>query len=339
MLLASFSMVSGPLMTRMGATSPLAVREKTKMYSSPGPISPFDQVDFVVDRIHISTVPGHLDLRMRSLNDTNGRLVSVGTAPVRQDGLGKGAGHNNFIIDLVVEHIVSVCVRGEKRGRIGERAPSVNRRHPAHASYRPYQKYYVPSEWLAKRGFSPATLLTYEVGLYDNPKRQSAYKGKILLPVTRWKDGELVAYLARTSEPKDGQPKYIWPKGFQKSLEVFGAFLLKERAPIRVLYLVESPFAVMKFLQHGLPAVSCFGWSVSDEQCRILAELAKGVIYLPDRDKTRESAVVAGRLSPVVWLKMPELPDGVDDPEFLTAEQIRFELVFRLALFLCPNET
>jgi len=66
-----------------------------------------------------------------------------------------------------------------------------------------YNKYFVPSEWLVKRGFSQETLDYFGVGQYDNPKRQSAYKGKILLPVRRFKDGELVGYLARDTRPAE----------------------------------------------------------------------------------------------------------------------------------------
>ena len=89
----------------------------------------------------------------------------------------------------------------------------------------------------------------------------SAYKGKILLPMRRWKDRELVGYLARTPEPAEGEPKYIWPKGFQKSLELFGARQVREdhKLPLRVLYVVQSPFCVIAFWQRGIPAVSPFG--------------------------------------------------------------------------------
>ena len=136
-------------------------------------------------------------------------------------------------------------------------------------------------------------------------------------------DGELVAYLARTTQPADGEPKYLWPKEFHKGLELFGAFQLKEKVPIRVLYLVESPFCVLKFYQLGFPAVSPFGWSVSHEQVEILRQLAKGVVFLPDRDKHAEALSFAGQLSEKLWVKAPVLPDGVEDPERLTAEQIR----------------
>jgi hypothetical protein len=186
-----------------------------------------------------------------------------------------------------------------------------------------YQKYFVPSDWLAKRAFEPRTLEHFGVGEYNNPARASAYKGKILLPVKRWKDSQLVGYLARNPNPGEGEPKYVWPKGFHKSLEVFGAVQLRDEheLPLRIVYLVESPLAVMKFWQLGIPAVSCFGWTVSPEQAAIINELAKGIVFLPDANKRKEAHAFAGLLSERVWVKMPEF--GLEDPKLLSAEQIR----------------
>jgi DNA primase len=121
----------------------------------------------------------------------------------------------------------------------------------------------------------------------------------------------------------EGEPKYIWPRGFIKSLELFGAWQLKNEArPFRVAYLVESPFCVMKFAQMSLPAVSPFGWTVSEPQALILAQLAKGWIYLPDRDKFDEGTRHIGTLTRHCWVKSPKLPPGIEDPEALSAEAI-----------------
>jgi DNA primase len=145
-----------------------------------------------------------------------------------------------------------------------------------------------------------------------------------MLKIRRWSDGEAVGYLSRNiGEVTQERPKYVLPRGLQKGLELFGAWQVKEKAPLRVLYVVESPFAVMKFSQLGFAAVSPFGWSVSPEQAAILQQLSRGCIFLPDRDKRAESQNVAGLLSRYAWTKMPELPEGVDDPEKLSADQIR----------------
>jgi len=186
-----------------------------------------------------------------------------------------------------------------------------------------YEKFAVESAWLKERGFESRTMQHFEVFEYNNPARKSVYSGSVMLKIRRWSDSECVGYLSRNiGEATAERPKYVFPKGFQKSLELFGAFQLKEKAPVRVLYVVESPFAVMKFYQHGFEAVSCFGWSVSPAQAGILAGLSKGCIFLPDRNKTQDAIPIAGLLSQYLWVKMPELPDGVDDPEQLSIEQI-----------------
>lgn len=102
-----------------------------------------------------------------------------------------------------------------------------------------------------------------------------------------------------------------------------GAHELKDGAPHKLVYLVESPLCVMKFACMGLKAVSPFGWSVSDEQLGILQALAKGIIYLPDRNKYEDGKSVAATLAGKLWVKYPELPEGIDDPEGLTLEQIQ----------------
>jgi DNA primase len=90
---------------------------------------------------------------------------------------------------------------------------------------------------------------------------------------------------------------------------------------LRIGYLVESPFTVMAFAQKGFPAVSPFGWSLSPQQIDILAQIARGWIFLPDANKRKEAAQFAGLLAERCWVKMPEF--GLEDPESLSLEQIK----------------
>lgn len=199
--------------------------------------------------------------------------------------------------------------------------PEVNENPVFKASY---EKYFKPHEWLDNRGLLPTTLQHFGVGFYENPARRSVYNGSVMLKIRRYSDGECVGYLVRNiGDVSPEKPKYVFPKGLSKSVELFGAFQLKEKAPIRVLYVVESPFAVMAFHQKGFPAVSPFGWSLSDQQIEIISQLAKGVVYLPDLDKHSEISDSVRRLALHVWVKSPALPEGITDPEYLSAEQIR----------------
>jgi len=215
----------------------------------------------------------------------------------------------------------SAVIAGAREPRIATLQVPPTENPPFKATY---DKYAVPSAWLKERGLTEDKLKRFEVFEYNNPARRSVYSGSVLLKIRRWCDGECVGYLSRNiGEITADKPKYLFPKGVQKSLEVFGAFQLKEKTPLRVLWVLESPFAVMKFYQHGFEAVSCFGWSISDQQASILQQLARGVVFLPDRNKYSEATSVAGELARRLWVKMPELPPGVEDPEQLSADQIR----------------
>lgn len=189
-----------------------------------------------------------------------------------------------------------------------------------------YEKYFKPHPWLAERGLEQATLDRYGVGFYQNDSRQSAYNGSVMLKIRRYSDGECVGYLSRNvGEITPEKPKYRFPAGLHKGLELFGAWQLKSdgHLPLRICYLVESPFTVMAYHQKGLPAVSPYGWSLTDSQVNMLANIARGFVCLPDRDKADEFASHAHVLSRVAWVRCPSLPDGTDDPEHLTADQIR----------------
>jgi DNA primase len=201
-----------------------------------------------------------------------------------------------------------------------ETATSPSENPPFKASY---EKFFKNHAWLEARGFTAETLKRYGVGFYENLSRRSQFNGSVLLRISRYSDGECVGYLSRNvGEVTAEKPKYCFPQGLAKGLELFGAWQLKEQAPIRVVYLVESPFAVMAFHQRGLPAVSPFGWSLSAEQVGLLSQIGRGFVYLPDRDKSDDIGPYAHALSRVAWVRCPQLPEGVNDPEGLTREQI-----------------
>lgn len=194
-----------------------------------------------------------------------------------------------------------------------------------------WRNYQVPCEWLDKRVPDIAVRERYGVFAYNNPARKSAYSGRVMLPV-RDLGGVLYGYLGRSTQdnPDTGSgadiPKYLFPKNLPKSHFLFGAFELQQshgQERQRIVYLVEGAFAVMRLAMFGVPVVSAYGWSVSDEQIDILAKLAKGVCYLPDRNKAQECAGVVHRLAQRLWVKAPSLPEGVDDPEYLTEAQLK----------------
>jgi DNA primase len=189
-----------------------------------------------------------------------------------------------------------------------------------------WRKFAVPSPWLEARIPDATVRERYSVFCYNNPARKSAYSGRVMLPV---KDlaGLLYGYLGRCIADNSGDTaKYLFPRNLPKSHFLFGSAEILAGtfgpAPLRVVYLVESPFCVMKFAMYGLPALSPFGWSVSPEQLELLTHLAKGTVYLPDRNKSEQGAGIVAALAARLWVRFPPLPDGCDDPEQLTKEQV-----------------
>ena len=187
-----------------------------------------------------------------------------------------------------------------------------------------YEKYYQPCDWLTERGLSDKTLKLFGVGLYENPKRVSIYAGKVMSPIRRWNDGEKVGYAARTIEPAEGEPKYLFPKGFQKHLELFGCCQLREQGVARPPRLHRGKSVCG---HEVLAARSACGLAVRlvsfARASRYRRQLAKGWMYLPDKNKEEGVGKSVAMLSRFCWVKQPALPEGCDDPESLRLEQIR----------------
>jgi hypothetical protein len=68
-------------------------------------------------------------------------------------------------------------------------------------------------------------------------------------------------------------------------------------------------FEVMRFPEMGLPAVSPYGWSVS-EQADSIASLAKGAICLPDAGKRDSFEQSAFLLAKRMWVQCPKMPEA-----------------------------
>lgn len=206
-----------------------------------------------------------------------------------------------------------------------------------------WRKFQVACEWLEKRVPDAAIRDRYGVFCYENKARKSAYSGRVMIPVKDLEGvmygylGRLVPQSAETTDSAHNQPapKYLFPKSVPKSRFLFGAYELAQHLQsqhqaeprngdlrAKVLYLLESPFAVMKFASMGLPALALYGWSVSHEQCSILPRLARGLVYLPDRNKRTDAQACLGPLAETLWVRFPPLPNGIDDPEQLSREQV-----------------
>jgi DNA primase len=121
-----------------------------------------------------------------------------------------------------------------------------------------YSKFFKkPCPWLEARGISQETADAYGAGWYSNPARKSAYSERFMVPFRRFEDGAVMGYMGRDISEAPAV-KYLVPTGFPKSNFLFGAVELKQKAPVKVRFVVESPFCVMKFRQLGFDAVALY---------------------------------------------------------------------------------
>ena len=100
----------------------------------------------------------------------------------------------------------------------------------------------------------PDTLAQTGVGFYQKEARKSACSGSVLLRIAATATANASATFPNIGAVTPEKPKYRFPEGLRKNLEVFGAWQLRERAPVRILYLAESPLTVMASARWGCRA-------------------------------------------------------------------------------------
>lgn len=184
-----------------------------------------------------------------------------------------------------------------------------------------YHQYAKPCAWLTERVPDAGITSRFGVFYYENNARKSGVNGHVLIPIKDL-EGVCYGYLARNiGEVTQERPKYRWPANLPKSRFIFGGYELTEK-PVKVCYLVESPFTVLKFCSFGLPALALYGWSVSQEQLLILSQVARGCVYIPDSNKRAEASHQLASIAAQMWVRFPPLPDGIDDPEQLDHQAI-----------------
>jgi DNA primase len=177
-------------------------------------------------------------------------------------------------------------------------------------------------QYLAERGITEETARKFGVGHYLSKKRPGIMHGRIIIPVHNPK-AELVAYAGRSIDGTE--PRYKFPAGFRKSLELFNLDRVKDETSVVV---VEGFFDCMKVSQAGYPCVALMGCTMSKAQEKLLADHFGQIVLMLDGDVAGRGATeeISERLQRVVFqVRTVELNDGVQ-PDQLGAEAIRAEL-------------
>lgn len=168
--------------------------------------------------------------------------------------------------------------------------------------------------YLAERGIDRATAVEFGVGFYARP---GLMNGRIVIPIHNGR-GEIVAYAGRALD--DSVPKYKFPAGFHKSLELFN-LRRALAAGNKTVIVVEGYFDCMRVHQAGFPGVvALMGASLSTRQESLLLERFDRVILLLDGDTAGRdgSRTIAARLSGRCSLGTVELADGTQPDQLST---------------------
>lgn len=168
--------------------------------------------------------------------------------------------------------------------------------------------------YLEKRRVKPETAMHFEIG-YCN---YGLFKGRIAIPIHDEK-GRLVAYTGRAIDNE--RPKYKFPKGFSKSLEVYNLHRAKD-SKAKETVLVEGYFDVFRLYQAGYEAIALMGSSIGQVQEELILSLNKDLILLFDGDKAGRKAtkqaikLFRGKLPfKVIYLHEGFQPDDLKEQE------------------------
>jgi hypothetical protein len=120
------------------------------------------------------------------------------------------------------------------------------------------------AEYVVNRGYDPASKHFYWTPL-------PGYADRVIIPFVY--DGKIVGSTAR--KVKDGKPKYL------SDQHPFFVFNVDEQSELhRYLFVVEGPFDAL-----AVGGVALLTNEISDQQARIINNIGKEVIVIPDQDK------------------------------------------------------
>jgi DNA primase len=172
--------------------------------------------------------------------------------------------------------------------------------------------------YLADRGISKETALTFGVGFYAGP---GLMHRRLVIPLHN-AAGELIAYCGRSVD--QAQPRYRVPPGFAKSEVLFNLHRAAATEETSVA-VVEGFFDCMKVHQAGIPSVvALMGAVLYEPQCRALLGRFRHVILMLDGDITGQKAsqAIAAKLRSRCPVHIVPLPVGAQ-PDQLSTQQIR----------------
>jgi len=171
--------------------------------------------------------------------------------------------------------------------------------------------------YLSQRGIDGQTAECFQAGFYGGVGMMHK---RVVIAIHNQR-GQLVAYVGRAIDGRE--PRYKFPPGFQKSLELFNLHrALRSKSPQVIV--VEGFFDCMRVHQAGFPSVvALMGASLSRAQLQLLLDHFEQVVLMLDGDETgrRASRLIAAQPGRQMTLRVVEVPKG-QQPDQLTAMEI-----------------
>lgn len=171
--------------------------------------------------------------------------------------------------------------------------------------------------YIEQRGISEETAGLFGVGYFPG---NGSMKDRIVFPICNGA-GEIVAYAGRAVEDSV-EPRWKFPSGFHKSLELFG---VQEAKGSPVIGLVESFWGVLALRQAGIRAVALMGRSMSCEQQALLTSLNPvSIAVILDGDEPGRAAApeIALRLVRQQFVRIVDFPAD-KQPDQVKPEELR----------------
>jgi DNA primase len=143
------------------------------------------------------------------------------------------------------------------------------------------RRYDLPTRYWAGRGFRPETIKAFDLGM-------DMMSNAATIPL-RGENGNLLGVIKRYLDD-DCDLRYRYPKGFKRSHNLFGSWMV-EHHPSDLVVLTEGSVDAMKVWQAGFPGCAVYGSSISPEQIRLLRRLGVGqVVLFFDNDRAGKQA-------------------------------------------------
>lgn len=180
-------------------------------------------------------------------------------------------------------------------------------------TFRPYTSFLPLSSeasFIQKKGIKPETARFFEAGAYNGKGFLNHCVGVRLHDLA----GRPIGYAGRRLDHMQVKQYGKWklPKGLPKNLLLYNFHRVRKYLK-NGLFVVESPWSVMRLAQLNIPAVALLGVNLSDLQKRILIR-AHRLILMLDGDETGRKATgrLMKQLNNLVDLQYIVLPNNCD---------------------------